>query len=348
MTSRHPLPARICIVMLTALGDAVHVLPVITAIKRHSPGSYITWVVQPAAAALVRGHPAIDEILVFERSQGYRAFLAARRALRSRSFDMVLLLQPYLKAAALAAFAPARTRIGTDRSRARDLSWLATPERLPQRPLGHMQDQFLEFLDPLAIPAEPLEWNLGPWPDEREWQREFFAGIKRPVAAIVVGTSKAEKDWLPERWAEVIDILADDYGLKSVLVGGTSERERASERIILERAVHRPLSALGSGIRRLVSILDGSALVLSPDTGPLHMSVAIDRPVISLIGYADPRRTGPYRRFHDLMIDAFHEPGEEGPVTNERRRGRMQRIRVRDVIEKVELWKARYANRPKS
>ena len=346
--SEHTLPARICIVMLTALGDAVHVLPVITAIKRTSPGSHITWIAQPGATALVRGHPAVDEVLVFDRSRGWRAFLEVRRTLRERAFDVVLLLQPYLKAAVLARFAPAPARIGIDRSRARDLSWLATPERLPPRPLGHMQDQFLEFLTRFGVRAEPLEWNLGPWPDERAWQQAFFARMQRPVAAIVVGTSKPAKDWLPERWAEVVDVLTEDFGLQPVLVGGTSERELAAGQIITQRAVHPPISALGSGIRPLVSILDGSALVLSPDTGPLHMSVALDRPVISLIGYADPRRTGPYRRFHDLMIDAFHDPDENAPITNERRHGRMQRIRARDVIEKVETWQARYSSRPKS
>ncbi len=342
------IPPRLCIVMLTALGDAVHVLPVITALKRESPTTHITWILQPPAAALVRGHPSVDELLIFDRRRGLRAFLDMRASLRQRRFDAVLLMQPYLKAAVLAGLAPASRRIGTDRTRARDLSWLATPERLATRPLGHMQDQFLEFLAPFGVAAEPMEWNLGPWPDERAQQSEFFARISRPVAAIVVGTSKPEKDWLPERWAEVIDILTEDYGLQPVLVGGTSERELAAQQTIMERAVHRPISALGSGIRPLVSILDGSALVLSPDTGPLHMAVALDRPVISLIGYADPRRTGPYRRFHDLMIDAFLAPGETGPVTNERRLDHMPRIRVRDVIEKVDVWKRRYASRPKS
>ena len=341
-------PSRICIVMLTALGDAVHVLPVLTAIKRQRPDAHITWVLQPPAAALVRNHPAVDELIVFERRNGVRAFLDVRQVLRQRRFDAVLLLQPYLKAAVLAALAPAERKIGTDRARARDLSWLATPERLPPRPLGHMQDQFLEFLAPLRVAGEPLEWNLGPWASEREAQRDFFARFDRPVAALVVGTSKPDKDWIPERWAEVADILTEDYGLTPVLVGGTSQRELASQQVIMQRAVHPPISALGSGIRPLVSILAGADLVISPDTGPLHMSVALDRPVISLIGYADPRRTGPYRRFHDLMIDAFHEPGESIPITNERRHQRMSRIRVRDVIEKVEVWKKRYVSRPKS
>lgn len=346
--TRPPVPRRTCIVMLTALGDAVHVLPVVTALKRYSRGTRITWVMQPAAAALVRGHPSVDEVIVFDRARGRRAFIESRRELSARDFDAVLLLQPYLKAAVLATFARAPLKIGTDRSRAADLSWLATPTRLPRRPLGHMQDQFLEFLEFFGIPAEPLIWDLGPWADERVVQQDFFAAIERPVASIVVATSKAEKDWLPERWAEVSDALVDRYGLQPVLVGGRSARELAAERVILERARHRPLSALGSGVRPLVSILDGSALVLTPDTGPLHMSVALGRPTISLIGYADPRRTGPYRRYHDLMIDAFHDPGEVGPVTNERRRDRMARITVRDVLDRVEIWRERYDSRPKS
>ena len=190
-----------------------------------------------------------------------------------------------------------------------------------------------------------MVWNLGPWPDERAWQREFFAPIERPVASIVVATSKAQKDWMPERWAEVCDALWSDYGLQPVLVGGRSERELHAERVIMERARHKPLSALGSGLRKLVAVLDGSALVLSPDTGPLHMSVALDRPVVSLIGYSNPKRVGPYRKFRDLMIDVYGDPGEDYPISMENRLDRMARIEVRDVMEKVALWKERYASR---
>ena len=72
------------------------------------------------------------------------------------------------------------------------------------------------------------------------------------------------------------------------------------------------------------------------------MAVALDRPVISLIGYSDPRRTGPYRKFHDLIIDAYHEPGENAPVSMETRAGRMQRIDVADVAARLEVWSQRY------
>jgi heptosyltransferase I len=209
--------------------------------------------------------------------------------------------------------------------------------------MQHVQDQYLEFLRPLGIDPEPVEWKLGPWPEERGWQREFFAPIERPAVSIVVATSKPEKDWMPERWAEVCDALYYDFGMQPVLVGGRSLRELAAERVILERTRCSPVSALGSGLRRLVSILDGSALVLSPDTGPLHVSVALDRPVVSLIAYSNPKRVGPYRKFRDLMIDAYGEPGEDYPVSMQNRPGRMSRITVDAVLEKVERWKLRYA-----
>jgi heptosyltransferase I len=127
-----------------------------------------------------------------------------------------------------------------------------------------------------------------------------------------------------------------------VLVGGQSARELAAEHTIMARAKRAPYSALGSGLRNLVGIIDGSALVLSPDTGPLHMAVALDRPVVSLMGYTNPKRTGPYRRFQDLIVDAYGEPGEDYSITMANRRDRMPRISVRDVLDRVERWRASY------
>ena len=93
-------------------------------------------------------------------------------------------------------------------------------------------------------------------------------------------------------------------------------------------------------LRELVTILDASELVISLDTAPLHMSVALERPVISLMGYNNPKRVGPYRRFHDLIVDAYGEPGEDYPISYAHRLGRMKRITVRDVLDKVERWQA--------
>ena len=338
---------RVGIVMMSAVGDAVHVLPVINAIKRHRPECRITWVLQPGPASLVRGHPAVDEIVEFDRSQGWGAFASVRRELAMRPQDVVLGLQVYFKAGIVTALTRAPIKLGFDRARARDLNWLFTTDRIPPHPVGqHVQDQYFEFIQALGIPVDPVSWNLGPWDAERAAQRAFTSRLERPAAAIVVATSKPEKDWPPERWAQVVNALWSDFGVQAVLVGGRSPRELHAERVIMERASKPPISALGSGLRPLVGILDGSALVLAPDTGPLHMAVALDRPVISLMGYTNPRRTGPYRRFHDLIVDAYGDPGEDYPISMENRPGRMRRIQVGDVLQKVEHWRTFYRDVP--
>ena len=352
-TSPHPgfrdvRLGRICIVMMSAVGDAVHVLPVVTALKRHAPASHITWVLQPGPASLVRGHPAVDEIITFDPKRGWQAFLALRRELRARgTFDVVLDFQVAFKAGLATMLARAPHKIGFDRARARDANWLFTNRRIPAHPPQHVQDQYFEFLDALGVPHEPIAWDLGPWPHERAWQQHFFeTRLDRPAAAIVVATSRVERDWFPERWAEVVDALYERHGLRTILVGGRSARELEAERVIVERAKHTPVSTLGESLRNLVGILDRCELVLTPNTGPMHMAIALGRPVVTLMGGLDPYRTGPYRRFHDLMIDVYHAPGERSPVSAAWRPGRMDTITVDDVLEKVALWERNYRGRP--
>jgi heptosyltransferase I len=329
---------RIGIVMMSAIGDAVHVLPVVTALKRHEPSCRIAWVLQPGPASLVRGHPSVDEIIVFDKGRGVRGLLDVRRALAAQSLDLLIDLQVYAKASLVTALAPAPVKLGFDRARARDLNWLVTTRRIPPHPPQHVQDQYFEFLTALGIPADPVGWELGPWPAERDRQQALIAPLGRPLATLVIGASHPEKEWPADRWAAVCDALVERWGLVPVLAGGSAERERATEREIAARARHRPYSTLGIPLRDLVMLLDASELVISLDTGPLHMAVALDRPVISLMGYNNPKRVGPYRRFHDLIIDAYGDPGENYPISPAHRYGRMRRIQVDDVLAKVERW----------
>ena len=334
-------PGSICIVMISAIGDAVHVLPVVTALKRHDPAVKITWILQPGPASLVRGHPDIDDIIVFEKARGLRGMLDLRAKLAKREFDLVIDLQVYIKAGLVTLLARAPVKLGFDRARARDMNWLFTNWRIPPHAPQHVQDQYLEFLTVLEAPAEPLAWKLGPWPSELARRDEVLRDLPRPFATLVIGATHREKEWLPERWAEVASALRSDFGLEPVLAGGRSDREVETARLI-GAAGARTHSTLGVPLRDLVTILDASELVISLDTAPLHMSVALERPVIALMGYNNPKRVGPYRRYHDLLVDAYGEPGEDYPISYAHRLGRMPRITVRDVLERVERWSVTY------
>jgi heptosyltransferase I len=336
--------ARVCLVMMSAIGDTVHALPVVTALKRHDPSIHLTWILQPGPARLVGGHPDVDEIVLFERSRGLGAYADIRKKLASRRFDLVLDLQVYFKASVVTALAKAPVKLGFDRARARDMNWLVTTHRIPPHTPQHVQDQYFEFLRHLDVPPDPVEWKLGPWPSEREMQQRLLAAYERPIACLAVGSSEASREWQPERWAGLSDTLFRDHGLQPVLIGGRSARELQTEERIRAHAREPLASTLGASLREMVGLIDGAALVVSLNSAPLHMAVAADTPVIGLMAHRNPKRTGPYR-FRELMVDAYGAPGEDYPVMLETRPGGLERVTVEDVLEKVRLWSDLYGDR---
>jgi heptosyltransferase I len=332
---------RLGIVMMSALGDAVHVLPLLDALKRHAPTTHVTWVLQPGPAQMVQGHPHVDDTVVFRRDRGLAAYAEVRRELARRPFDVVLALQVYFKAGLVTALTRSPVKLGFDRVRARDLNWLFTTHRIPPHPQQHVQDQYFEFLDAIAVPHGDAVWHLGPTEEERARAADLVRTLPRPLVGFVVATSKPDKNWLPERWAELASRLGKQ-GMGVVLLGGNMPIERAAADAIMARAQPKPVNALDSGLRTLIGLLDACHVVVSSDTGPFHMCVAMNVPAVGMYGYTNPKRVGPYRRFGDLLIDAYGDPGEDYPVSMAYRHGRMPRITVDMVEEKVRLALARY------
>jgi heptosyltransferase I len=332
---------RVAVVMISTVGNAVHTLPVVNSLKAHRPQSRITWIMQPGSAGLVQGHPAVDEIVVLDRKRGMAGFIELRRALADRRFDVALNLQAYLKAGVATGLTRAPVRVGYDRARARDLTWLFSTHRLPARPRGHVQDEFLEFLDFLGVPVR-LEWGLEPGEEERVRYSPLLPDAPGPTVAMVVGTTKPEKEWPAERYAALADRIATELGGRTVLVGGRSDREEAAAAAIRAAASHPPLDLREWDLRRLAYLLSRADVLVSPDTGPLHMGVALRTPTVALMGHTNPKRYGPYRRYGDLLVDAFGEPGEDYPVDAPNRPGRMERITVEQVMEKVDFALRRY------
>ncbi len=355
-------PRSILIVMLSAVGDAVQVLPVVSSLRRDFPETHLTWIIQPGPYELVRDHPAVDEFVLFHRGKrgskdrgpisgirnlipGARGVLRAGRRLRrsakrrpERSFDLVLCLQVYFKAGILAAMAPGQIKLGFDRSRARDLNWLFTTHRIPPHPqgFGHIQDQYFEFLEHLGVDPYPLEYGMVLSETEKQEQGEFFGSLNTPTCAMVVGSSDPRKNWTPDGYSEVASRIKESFGLQPVLVGGNSPDEDGAARAILEQCPTKVLDARGGGLRRLLWLLGGSALVIGPDTGPLHMARAMEVPVIGLYGFTNPKRSGPYRLFSELIVDGYARfPGENYPLSMERRPAGMARITPEMVMEKV-------------
>lgn len=339
-------PREIAIVMLSALGDAVHVLPVVNALKRTWPESRITWVIQPVPYQLVKGHENVDEFVLFRRRRGtdaWRSYVELSRALGDRRFDLLINLQVYLKAGLITSVMKANVKLGFDRRRARDMNWLFTTHRIPARPTGHVQDQYFEFIEHLGIDPEPVEWRLRITDEERAAQRAYFGAFDRPVAGVVVGTSKPEKNWAPERYARLLEALELDFGMQPVLLGGPAPAERAAAERVLRETRANAVDALADDVRRLLWLLDGSALVISPDTGPLHIARALDRPVVGLYGYTNPKRYGPYRRPEQVVDGYARFVGEDYGLNQKYRSDGMDRVSVEMVLAGVQRVLGRQA-----
>ena len=315
-------PESVVIVRLSALGDTVHVMPLVASLRRAWPETRISWVVQPTTHRLMAPSPDVDEFLVFDRTAGAGAYRRLRHELRGRRWDLALVPHTAFKAGLVTAMIRAPRKLGYDRARAPEFHRLFTTESIAPHAPQHMQDEFFEFLAHLGI--EPrLEWNFAFSDEERTAQKKWFDGFDRPVLAVALHTSRSDKNWIADRYSRVLEAAEEDLGLQTMIVGGVTPAEDslAAEVRRLTRAT--PIDARADDVRRLAWMLDGSALTLSPDTAPLHISVALGTPTIGMYAATDPRRVGPYGRYQELTIDRFT------------RGARMDTIEVSDVMEKL-------------
>jgi heptosyltransferase I len=328
---------RICVVLLTGLGDVVHGLPIVNAIKRAWPHAHITWVVEPMPSGILRPHPSVDDVIIFHKKAGWRGVQQLRAELKARHFDIALNFNIYFKSIFPTFFSGAARRIGFDRGRARDGVWLFANEHLHSGKRKHTQDLFLEFLELLKIPAQPLQWLIPLTETEKLEQDSFFENLTdKRIVGIVGASANFKKDWPAENYPELVNELVSRFDAHVVLLGGPGEREQSIARSIMAAAKYKPIWALGDSIRRLTWLIDGCNLIIAPDTGPVHIARALEVPVIGLYGHTNPWRVGPYRKYEDLWIDRYNEPGAPPDASQaEPKHGRMEWIGVADVLEKV-------------
>ncbi|MFP3980649.1 MAG: glycosyltransferase family 9 protein [Desulfobacterales bacterium] len=333
---------KICLIRTSAIGDTVHALALANGLKKGYPDAHLTWVLQNIPYEMVKYQPAIDRFITFDRKADSRGWLDLIGRLRQERFDLAVIPQASAKTSLITLFTRARIKLGFDRSRSRELHRLVTNRKIPYRPMGHVQDQFFEFLEYLGITDHPATWDFRFTQDERQWQENFFSALARPAIGFVIASAHREKDWHPRSYARAMDHVYFELGFQPLMIGGPSAREKQIADEISSLCRCRPAAALEKPIRRTMLQLEGCRMAVAPDTGPLHIAVALGTPTVGLYGYSNPRRCGPYR-FHDLLVDHYNDPGEEdAPVTRKTKPGRMETIQPQEVIEKIEYGLSRY------
>ena len=337
---------RVCIVLLSGIGDVVHGLPVAVALKRDRPSRQIVWVAQPAPAQLLEHHPAVDEVIVFRPERGLRGVYDLWKAFRAGpSCDLTLNMQRYAKSIFPTYLSGAPVRVGLAPSRTRDGVWLVNTEYTPGGKWRHTQDLFLEFLDAVGVERpDPLEWGITLSEEEESSAETFFSGLEgATVVGLALGTANPAKDWPTERYVSLAHALESEFGFDVLLLGGPGTTEQTTAQAILDDRRVAARSALSSSVRQLIWSIRGCDLVISPDTGALHIAHAMGVPVIGLFGHTNPWRVGPYEQYHDLIVDRYTDPGEDrNPARYGPRHGRMPEIAVSDVLDRVCRARERY------
>jgi len=312
---------RLLVVRLGAMGDILHALPAVTALRQAHPDWTIDWVVDPRWQALLKAgnrdegtgtrdegvcaggergpaQPLVDRIhFAPAKEWGRRPFSmetlreirTLRRGLRAGGYDAVLDVQGAIRSAVIARFAGSRRVIGEMHPRERAARWLFTERVATQG--AHVIEQDVELASAVAGDALALEAPLLPVdPDCEAWCDQVLPGAAASAVLMNPGAGWGAKRWPPERYAVVAQGLVE-RGLTVLINTGPGEEPLAQ---VIVSATGGAARQLAPTLGQLIALTRRVALCISGDSGPLHLACALGRPVVGIYGPTDPRRNGPF------------------------------------------------------
>ncbi|QDV37058.1 glycosyltransferase family 9 protein [Tautonia plasticadhaerens] len=292
-------PGQVCLIKPSALGDVVHALPVLSALRGRWPDARFSWVINRGLIGLVEGHPDLDEVIPFDRSRagvGPRGLGVSSRfliGLRRRRFDLAIDLQGLFRSGLMAFATGAPVRVG--RADAREGAGWTYTHRIGSR-AEHAVDRLLDVASAFGADVARPRFSLPIREEDRRWAREAVGDLPRPLMVINPGARWVTKRWPPRHFAEVARRAITTAGAGVVVVGAPEDRPLAEEIAGRLGAVGLPVRDLTgkTTLSGLAAVASESDLVLSNDTGPLHLAVASGARVIAVFTCTDPAKTGPY------------------------------------------------------
>jgi lipopolysaccharide heptosyltransferase II len=296
---------KILILKPSSLGDVVQALPVLRLIKRHLPAGEIYWWINSNLASLIEGDPDLTGIVLFERKRWaaprhWPEMFRSVQWMRAQHFDWVIDLQCLVRSGAFAWLANGNFLIGLDESRegARGLYDLAV-----RRPSFHTHavDWYLAVLPPLGVPIHKnFQW-LPECPEtaaavKSKWQTDDARWI-----AIQPGARWNNKRWPVQNFAELVRLLATEFpDVRFAILGNDDDKPLG--KIIACAEPARCLNLCGqTSLPEMVEWLRLSELMITNDTGPMHVAAALGKPLVTLFGPTEPRRTGPYGQLENVL-----------------------------------------------
>lgn len=341
---------NILIVKLSAIGDVIHTLPALNAIRKHYPKAHITWLVEEAACDIVAGHEALDRVLVSKRKrwlkdlQGPGCLGAVKEActlikdLRDTRYDLILDFQALFKSGILIALAKGKRKVGFGRGLEHmEHSYIFLNETIPAVDMEHHAlSRGLMLLNALGIATPEVEYKLPVFDNDRQKLIDLLRpyGLEnfRPLVAVNPVAKWATKLWSNQKFAQMADSLKAQFGVQIVFTGSLNDRLVIDD--IISQMKNRAVNLAGETTLKMLAALYAEAdMLVSTDTGPMHLAAAAGTPVVALIGPTAPWRTGPYGSGHQIVRAEL----ECAPCYKRRCESMdcMQQISVAQVLEAV-------------
>ena len=307
---------KILIVKLSSLGDVIHTLPVLVPLKQKYPDAHITWLVEEEASPLLCDHALIDRVLIFPKSRWKRQLtrvgtitrsikeiLQFGGAVRADRYDLVLDFQGLLKSGVLTGLARATQKRGF--SPARELNHLFLTHKVPY-PAGpvHSIDRYRTLVKSLECPMTTVEFSVPIQQHHRTAVWNFFEkhaiDSSRPLILLHPATRWETKMWDKHNWVVLADMLHAAHDGTIVFTGSTADKPLV-DRIIGAMKKAAVNSAGAFSLNELAFLQAQADVVVTPDSGPMHLAVAVGTPVVALFGPTDPKLTGPYGDGHTVI-----------------------------------------------
>jgi heptosyltransferase I len=294
-----PVPRRVLLIRLSAIGDIVFASPLIHACRRAYPDAHLAWLAQPACAPLLRRHPELDAVIEWPdallrarwRERRPAALWAElgrlRRALRAQRFDLALDLQGLFKSALPAWLSGAPVRIGLGaREGSRLLLTRVVPRAGDARRIG---SEYRHLAEVLGLPTDDFAMAVPVGPEDAAAARDLLAahGLENGFIALCPFTTRPQKHWIAARWAALARRLAAQTGQPAVLLGGPGDRAAAAEIAVAAGAAVVDLAGRTT-LLQAAAVIDRCGALIGVDTGLSHMGIARERPTLLLFGSTLP------------------------------------------------------------
>ena len=337
------VPHNICILRVSAIGDVTHVVPVVRAIQKQSAGTKITWVCGKLEHKILAGIEGV-RFIILDKKAGLRGYRDLKRELAGEQFDVLLHMQVSARANLASTCIRAEVRLGWDKARSRDLHQCFVNRQVPSTAQQHQVQGFLSFARALGLQANEPHWDLPVSQASKEFANKILPG-KQPTLLISPSSSHVLRNWSAQRYAAIADYAIDSLAMRVALTGGPSELEASMGEAIEQSMTNKAINLIGKDtLAQFLALLQRTDIVLSPDSGPLHLANALGTPVIGLYACTCSRRSGPYNSL-DLCVDKFTVAARRFMNKNSQdlrwgtrieQKGVMDLIQVDEVVERLE------------